>query len=723
MDVSVDPCEDFYRHACGGFIEREKIPAGALSTSYISLITNRNMRALVSIMDPNMTTPRAPNTGANAGEPAALENLQKIRDLYASCMNETQLTNLGRDPLLEQIEKLLQIFPVPDSALVATSMNSHSSLEVAGSDQTPSSQPSRNKTALAHALAYFNTLGLPSMNSISVTPDLRDPSRRVLLLSEGGVFLPKHLYRDPWTVASYEYMVGNMFRLIMGNYPHDSSSTPDENTHATTIAVPANWKDIAENVVSFELELLNASTPASFWEDPAHFHTPLSVEELSTLIPSIDWPILLNNTLPPGISNTRPISVHSTHYQERLEALLQRTSPQTLQNHFVWQLIWRLSLNLAPQYHQPILNFSRTLYDIRADRGRKRWDICTSVVSDNLGHMLGYYFVRKHYGNKTKVLVNDMIKSLRSEFRTDLSALQWLDDATRRVALEKIDAMTALVGFSTESPNVESALSLKEHYKDYQVRPGEFFQNRVRYKSWHTRTAFQKLNDTVNRRSLHLTPQAMSVFYHLAMNQILLPAGIFQTPLFHQDYPEYIHYGGIGVIIGHEMMHGMDEPGRYFDKTGRMISWWTNATEQAYEAKSQCFVDQYSQYTVQGPDDQMYDISGVGTKSENIADNGGLRLAYKTWKSRYNADVARVRNFKLFGLEDYTAEKLFFLSYAHFWCQKQHPMQLYMQLRSGTHSPNQWRTNGVLQNSPAFARAFNCSLGSPMNLEKKCKLW
>ncbi|KAG9326904.1 hypothetical protein KVV02_001428 [Mortierella alpina] len=680
MDINVDPCANFNDYVCGGFVEREQVPAGTLSTNYISLITDRNNRALLSIMDPNMSTPATSRTAA-ANDPTVLENLRKIHDLYTGCMDENQLANLGRDPLLKQVERLLQIFPVPDSAFDGSLASPLFNPKVPVSDQATSRSLPLNKTALAHALAYFNRLGLPSMNSISVTTDLRDPSRKALLLSAGGLALPTHLYQDYMVVGMYEYTVGNMLHLIMGN-----SSTPTTCTNSTIIAVPTKWREIARDVVVFEAQLLQAGTVASFWKDPANIHTPLSVEELSVLTPSIAWPVVLNNTLPPRITNSRPISVLSTAYQKQLEALLQ-------------------------------------IYGISESAGKKRWETCASIVNGHLGHMLGYYFVQNHYRGKSRAIVSDMFESLRSRFHKDLSTLPWLDQSTRIAACEKIEAMTALVGFSTESPNVESAKSLQQYYKDYQVHPGEYFQNRMRYRAWHATRMFQGLNEAVNRKSLELPPQTMNMYYDLSTNQVQFPAGVSQPPFFHQDYPEYIIYGGIGSSIGHEVTHGFGEPGRHFDKTGRKINWWTNATEQAFVAKAKCIVDQYNKYTVQGRSGQMYNVSGEGTKRENIADNGGLRLAYKTWKARYDADEAKMRNFKVFGLENYTAEKLFFISYARFWCQKQQPNQLYVQTVSGTHSPDQWRTNGVLQNSPAFARAFNCSLGSPMNPKMKCELW
>ncbi|KAF9575529.1 Neprilysin-4 [Mortierella alpina] len=663
-------------------------------------------------MDPNVATPADPPI-ADVNDLVAQENLRKIHDLYASCMDETQLANLGRDPLLKQIEDLLRIFPAPDSAFVTS---------VAANRQGSSHQPSFNKTALARALGYFNRLGLSSMNQISVTTDLSDPSKRVLLLSEGGLALSKLWYRSPMALVWYEYTVGNMLHLIMEDHSHDNSSTPAAGTNATTLAVPKRWRDVATNVVDFELQLLEAGTAASFWTNPANIHTPLSLEGLSALTPSIDWPEVLNTTLPLGAVNTRPVSVLSTVYQERLEALLQKTNSKTLQNYFVWQIIWRLSSKLAPQYHQPIRDFYYMVYDIPENDGGMRWEICANVVNEQLGQMLGYYFIQDHYVGDSRSKVAHMIESLQSTFRGNLNTSHWLDNSTRMAALEKIEALTAVVGFSTESPNVESALSLQQHYAGYQVQSQEFFQNTVRYGSWRARRNYQSLNETVNLNSSDLPPQTVSAVYDLAANRIRLPAGILQPPFFHPDYPEYILYGGIGGIVSHEIAHGFGALGRYFDKTGRKTNWWTNATERAFAVKAKCFVDQYSQYQVK-VDDQAYNVSGEDTRRENIADSSGLRLAYKTWKTRYNTDQEYNRNFKLFGLEDYTAEKLFFISYARLWCGKQRPMQLYKEVLTGKHSPDQWRINGVLQNSPAFANAFNCSLGSPMNPQKKCELW
>ncbi|KAF9300330.1 hypothetical protein BGZ74_008006 [Mortierella antarctica] len=180
-----------------------------------------------------------------------------------------------------------------------------------------------------------------------------------------------------------------------------------------------------------------------------------------------------------------------------------------------------------------------------------------------------------------------------------------------------------------------------------------------------------------------------------------------------------------GVIAAHEFTHGFDNQGKNYDDTGRRLNWWTNATGQVFTDKSQCFVDQYGNFTVDGPGGKPLNVNGLLTLGDNIADNGGLKMSFRTWLDRFKSDShgQKYKNFKLPRLEMYTPEQLFFISYGRLWCRKETPEVVQLKILEDVHAPAKWRVNGPIQNLPDFANVFKCKAGTPMNPVKRCDLW
>ncbi|KAF9299384.1 hypothetical protein BGZ88_008925, partial [Linnemannia elongata] len=238
----------------------------------------------------------------------------------------------------------------------------------------------------------------------------------------------------------------------------------------------------------------------------------------------------------------------------------------------------------------------------------------------------------------------------------------------------KLKAIVQLVGYSTDAPDVASSKDLDEYYRDYIVASNDYFGNQFRYSVWLATTTFSTLSLPANKNSMSLVPSTVNAAYNPSSNSINVPAGILQLPFFNIENPEYINYGSMGVISGHEIGHAFDNSGRHYDSIGRVTNWWTNSTSKAFDEKAQCFVNQ-------------------------------------------------IKNFKLPGLDAYTPEQLFFIAYGRQWCNKMRPAALLNQMMADIHSPAKWRINGVAQNSPDFAKAFKCKTGAPMNPVKKCEVW
>ncbi|KAG0218875.1 hypothetical protein BGX33_005616 [Mortierella sp. NVP41] len=697
INPSIDPCEDFSAYTCGGFWEREEIPADKESIGYFRIVADQNNRVIRSIVSPESN----PDLEVLDDKTAAGRNIQKLKDLYASCMDEEQIAKIGRQPVIDQLNTLLDLFPATaeDTTL--------------------------DRRALSLTLAHLNRIGLDSFSSFGVSTDVKDPTRHVMDLTEGGMGLPsKEYYLDERITTVYEVTVGQMFELVQGEGPTNNNDASSASTNVEIVVSP-EWIKIAKDVVAFEKQLARIATERTDQRDPEKSYNPRTLDQIRSLTPSIDWHLIVQSILPERNDIPTIFIVGSPSFQERLERLLQKATPKTIQNYLTWTVIRELAPNLALQYRQPLRNLNAALSGVSADVVPDRWKTCVAVVNSQLGDMAGQYFIADAFKGNSRIQVRDMIESLRATYLESFPSLNWLDDATTEEAIKKMKAIVQLTGFSTNSPNVGSSKNVDDYYKDFKVDSKDYFGNQLRKNVWGTMRYFNELDKPVNKNKMHMSPQMVNAYYSPTENQIVFPAGILQPPFFHTENPEYINWGGIGVVAGHEITHGFDNKGHLFDAQGRLANWWSNSTTEAFNKKAQCFVRQYGNFTVKGSDGKDYHVNGQLTLGENIADNGGLKQSFDTWKNRYSSDPAgrRYSNFKLPELEGLTVEQLFFISYARPWCSKQRSESAIRQMRTDPHSPAKWRINGAVQNSLAFAEAFKCKAGAPMNPDKKCDLW
>ncbi|KAF9900448.1 hypothetical protein EC991_007326 [Linnemannia zychae] len=692
MDPDIDPCEDFSQFTCGGFVAKNEIPTEEASANYFSTIYNENSRVLRSIVD--KTLGKSPAAGDAAGE----SNLKKLHDLWDSCMDEATLLKAGRSPLLDQIPKLLE--SLPDSN---------------------SSSGSPDKTALAKILSQANNLGLSPFVLPLVGADLEQPLTNSLSLYEGGLALPtKGLYEVPEVIALYQGVVAQMFQIISGDEDVANRTEP-----LLPKDVQQQWVDVAKDVVGFETKLAAIGTALVDQRDPLKINNPRSVDELTSMTPSIDWPAFIKEVLPAGAQNNRPIFVSSPTYFTNLDAVLKNTTTSTLRNYFTWLLIKTHGSNLAEPYNQPLTVLAATLNGIPPGIKVERWKTCINTINVNLGESAGHYFVLEKFKGNSREAFTEVIDTLKAAYTTAFPSYDWLDKTTLDNALKKLKAMESLVGYSTSSPDVPSSASVQEYYEGYDVAADDYFGNQLRSVEFLAKKTSALFGKPVDRKKMLSYPQMVNAFYNPASNQVLAPAGMLQFPFYHIDSPEYINYGAMGFVAAHEITHGFDSLGSHFDSTGALTNWWTNSTRASFNEKAQCFVDQYSNFTVKGPDGTEHNVDGKLTLSENIADNGGLKRSFQTWQSRFKSDASgkKYKNFKLPGLDKYTPEQLFFISFGQMWCNKERPELSVQMLSVDTHSPTRWRINGAAMNFPEFSKVFQCKPGSTMNPAKRCDLW
>lgn len=304
-----------------------------------------------------------------------------------------------------------------------------------------------------------------------------------------------------------------------------------------------------------------------------------------------------------------------------------------------------------------------------------------------------------------------MLEDIRAAFIAELPNLSWMDDQTRVVAEAKARAVVSHIGYPAYILN---NTRLSDLYAGYPVNDSYYFINVVRRRAYKLQQNLATLGKSYNKNTWIVTPATVNAYYSPSRNRITVPAGILQSPVYSNKYIRVLNYGAIGAAIGHEFTHGFDNIGGRYDKDGNLRQWWSDHILQNFNNKSRCLVDQYANYTYFG-----LNLRGYQTLSENIADNGGIGQAYRAYQAYIKANGPEKR---LPGLS-LTNQQLFFTAFARVWCtvDTEHYGKNYVMVNR--HSPPKFRVLGALRNSPQFADAFNCPIGSTMNPARKCRVW
>jgi endothelin-converting enzyme len=410
-------------------------------------------------------------------------------------------------------------------------------------------KPQREDLALA--IAQLAWVGVTTMVDFDVDADPKNPDVNVFRLGENGLGLPsKEYYQEDKIVNIYQKTIEDMFVIVMGA----SNKGGESETAPMSSKPPAvDWAEVAKNVVEFEKLLAAISSEQEDLDNSELTYNPRSLSEITEMIPAIDWSLVLEKLLATGTSVPNPIIVSSPEYLQKLNALLKDAPAMTLQNYFAWRLIKELSPGLAIELRKPMQQLKAALQGVSADLITPRWETCVDVVDDSLGAMAGHYFIEKMFQGDSKELADSIVTSLRSSFVNGLNHMEWLDDPTLLNATEKVDLLIQKIGYSVESPDVRSSDSLEEYFKDLGIDKGDFFGNQIRTKTWQTRQTLGQLGKPVDKAKWLMNPQTVNAYYNPSANEIVFPAGILQQPFFHGNNPEYLNYGGIGVVAGHEL--------------------------------------------------------------------------------------------------------------------------------------------------------------------------
>lgn len=400
-------------------------------------------------------------------------------------------------------------------------------------------------------------------------------------------------------------------------------------------------------------------------------------------------------------------------YFAKLDKLLLEVDSRTLHNYMMWRVVLQSVSTLGKRWRELAQTYNAVITG--QEREEPRWEQCLSSLTGTLGIAISSMYVKNYFKSDSKDQAMEMVSYIKREFNNILDEVDWMDDETRQEAKAKADAISTYIGYPDELLN---DTLIEDLYSGLELKRGQYFENILHLRKWSTDYSFRQLrkaNLKVDWRK-HARAATVNAFYNSLDNSIEFPAGILQGAFFDKYKPNYLNFGAIGFVIGHEITHGFDDRGRQFDKDGNNRNWWNSETDQRFKERAQCIVDQYSNYTV--PENGLR-VNGINTQGENIADNGGLKeafRAYQKWIER-NGEEQLLPGIKL------NQKQLFWVSAANVWCGKYRPEVLKMRVLVGSHSPAQFRITGPLSNLREFSETFNCPADAPLNPPKKCSVW
>jgi predicted metalloendopeptidase len=524
-------------------------------------------------------------------------------------------------------------------------------------------------------IACLHRIGVPAAFSFASAADFKESDREIAEFSQGGLGLPERDYYfrdDERSKRIREQYVAHVSRMLglLGD-------------------TPANAQTGAEAVMRLETALAKASLPQVALRNPYASYHKMSLEKAETLVPGIEWRRYLDEIHAPAFSD---LNFAHPEFFKAFSAVLAQTPVSEWQTYLRWQLVNSFAPYLSDNFAEEDFSFNgATLSGTK--KMKQRWQRVVTTIDDSIGEALGQLYVATYFPPEAKARALKLVGDLRSALRDRIQTLDWMDEPTRAKALEKLDAFTVKIGYP-------------DKWRDYStlvIDRGPYVLNVLKARAFEVRRNLAKIGGPVDKTEWGMTPPTVNAYYNPTRNEIVFPAGILQPPFFDAKADDAVNYGAIGAVIGHEMTHGFDDQGRQFDGQGNLNEWWTPESEARFKTRSAAIVKQFNEYF---PIEKVH-INGELTQGENIADLGGLRIAFAALQKA----LAGQSHEKIGG---FTPEQRFFLSFASIYAVKFTPEEALRRLRVDPHSPGKYRCNGPLSNMDEFANAFGVPEGAPM---------
>jgi putative endopeptidase len=530
-------------------------------------------------------------------------------------------------------------------------------------------------------VAELHALGLGVVWQEIAMADLEDSTTNVLYMDAAGLGLPdRDYYMKPELqdkVDAYRTHVGKL--LALAGVPADRSAAA------------------AADVLAIELELAKLTKTGVEQRDIRAGYNPTDAKGLAKQVKSVNWKAYWKAI---GVTPSKKIVLGTPKFFAALDKLRARFKPAQWASYFAYHLVQSYAFALPKAFDDEAFELDRTLSGVeqRQDRGRR----CIEATQDALGELLGQQYVAKYFPGSSKQNATQLVDGLVRVMNDEISRLPWMSDSTKVIAQQKLSKIVRMIGYPD-----------KWRTYDFQVKRDDFAGNQMRAAAFETHRVLARAGKPVDRSQWHMNTYRVDAYYDPTANNTALPAGILQAPFFGQDRSVAANLGGIGMVIGHELTHGFDDQGAQFDGDGNLKNWWSKEDAAKFAERGTCVADQYSTFEAM----PKGFINGRLTLGENIADMGGVKMAFKAYR------VLRKDAEKIYVADGFTEDQQFFIAVGQAWCVKERPAETQRRLISDVHSPAKFRVYGSLRNLPEFAEAFSCAPGTPMNPAKTCTVW
>jgi putative endopeptidase len=641
MDSTVNPADDFFDYANGGFVKHAHIPDDLSRWGSFDSLHQENIKKLHEIAEAAAAKKDAAKGSAE----------QKVGDYYASGMDTVTIEKKGYEPLKPFLAKV-------DAA--------------------------KDYTALMGLLADNTKDGDGDLIGWDVSSDQRNSAINIVNLGQTGLSLPEKDYytrKDSMSAGQRAQLVKHIAKYFV---------------MTGTDAAVADKQ--ATDILALETKIADSHRSPIDLRDPVKNYNKMTVAALQKLSPNINWTDILSRM---GLK-TDTLNVGQPEYYKALSTLLASQPLEVWKAKVKFDYIASKAALLSKAFRDEDFSFNQIFTGSKNQK--ERWKTMVESTDGRLRDVLGQLYVAKYFTPEAKKRMDELVNNLQKAFSARIAKLDWMSDSTKQRAQEKLSAIMKKIGYPDKWKS----------FDDVTISRDDYFGNNQALNRHDYTELINKVNKPVDRTEWGMTPPTVNAYYNPSYNEIVFPAGILQFPFFNPDADDAINYGGIGVVIGHEMTHGFDDQGRQYDAKGNLNDWWQKADGEKFDANKKKLIGQFDSYTVL---DSIH-VKGALTLGENIADLGGVLIAYDAFKmTPEGKDTTKI--------DGYTPDQRFFLGFAQVWRGVVRPEFLRVLINTNPHSPYKYRVNGTLANVPAFYQAWGVTDKNKMyhSPDDMVKIW
>ncbi|HET9182234.1 MAG TPA: M13 family metallopeptidase [Candidatus Angelobacter sp.] len=578
---------------------------------------------------------------------------QKIGDMYESCMDVKAVNAKGSKPIKPELDRVAAI---------------------------------TNKDQLMSTVAYLQKLGVPVLFGFRSQPDMHNASMEMAAIYQGGLGLPDRQYylaqddKSKETRAKYVEHVTTMFKLL-----GDS---------------PATAAKEAQTVMDVETKLAEPALERVQMRNPKNRDHKMEVSALDKLAPNFEFTKFFSDTGAPSFTE---VNVVPPDFFEKVNSVIDAVPIAEWKTYLRWHVVDSAAPFLSDNFVNANFDFFGKYLSGQKEL-QPRWKRCVQTTDRLLGEALGQPYVDETFGPQGKERMLKMVQALEAALGDDIQNVDWMTPETKTKAEQKLKAISNKIGYP-------------DKWRDYstvKITRGDLVGDVQRARGFEVHRNWNKIGKPLDKKEWGMSPPTVNAYYSPPNNDINFPAGILQPPFFDKNADPAVNFGGIGVVIGHELTHGFDDQGSKFDAQGNFNNWWTEADRKEFDKRTGCIADEYSQFV---PVDDVH-LNGRLTLGENTADNGGIHIALMALRKRIAQDPTLEKS-----IAGFTPEQRFFISFAQIWCENHTDASARLLAKTDPHSPGKFRVIGTVQNNADFAKAFHCKPGDKMVSENACHVW